>query len=64
MLNNFYTFSHETLGMHFWTLPSLVLGITMLATAFGHSHKQKKREKKFEEELEEKLHPEGEGAKA
>lgn len=50
-----YNFIHQTLGLCFWDLPALLLGVLMIVMFAVHRHNQKKREKDFEEELEEKI---------
>ncbi len=42
---------HNTLGMHFYTLPMLIAGFVMLLTGILHQNKQNKREKEFEEKM-------------
>ena len=53
MLYNLYMFDHNVLHMCFWTLPSILIGIAMIAIVLLHNHKQKKREEAFEEKMEE-----------
>lgn len=55
MLYNLYQFVHNSLGICFWELPALLVGIIMIIVAVVHSRNQKKREKDFEEERQEKL---------
>ncbi len=55
MWMDLYRFTHDSLGMHFWELPALIMGVVTLVELIVHSRKQKKREEKFEEEREEKL---------
>lgn len=55
MLYNFYQFVHSSLGICFWELPALLVGIIMIIVAVVHSHNQKNREDDFEEERNEKL---------
>lgn len=55
MLYDLYQFIHNSLGLHFWDLPALIVGIVMIIVAIVHSRKQKKREDKYEEEREKKL---------
>lgn len=55
MLYNLYQFIHNSLGLCFWDIPALLVGIMMIVVFAVHRHNQKKREKDFEEELEEKI---------
>lgn len=55
MWMNLYSFTHNSLGMHFWELPALLAGVITLVELVVHSHKQKKREKQFDEERTERL---------
>ena len=55
MLYNFYQFVHHSIGIHFWDIPALVTGLTMIAAAIGHNRFQRKREDDMQEELEKKL---------
>lgn len=55
MLYNLYQFVHNSLGLHFWDLPALLVAIVMVIVAIVHSRNQKKREDKFEEQRQEKL---------
>lgn len=55
MLYQLYQFVHNSLGICFWDLPALFIGVIMIIVVVGHRHKQKKREKDFEKDLEEKI---------
>ena len=55
MLYNFSYFVHNSLGLHFWDLPALLVGVIMIVMLIVHTHNQKKREKDFEEELDQKI---------
>ena len=55
MLYNFYYFVHNSLGLHFWDLPALLVGVIIIVRVVVHTHNQKKREKDFDEERQEKL---------
>lgn len=55
MLYNFSYFVHNNLGLHFWDLPALLVGVIMIVMLIVHTHNQKKREKDFDEERQEKL---------
>lgn len=55
MLYNLYQFVHNSLGICFWELPALLVGIIMIIVVVVHSRNQKKREDDFEEERNEKL---------
>lgn len=50
-----YNFIHQTLGLCFWDLPALLVGVLMIVMFAVHRHNQKKREKDFQEELEDKI---------
>lgn len=52
---NLYNFVHNSLGMHFWELPALIVGVILLVEVIVHNVNQKKREKRFDEERTEKL---------
>lgn len=52
---NLFNFVHNSLGMHFWELPTLIAGVILLAEVIVHSLNQKKREEQFDEEWAEKL---------
>lgn len=62
MLYNLYQFVHNSLGLHFWDIPALLVGVIMIVVFAVHRHNQKKREKDFEDELEEKIKTIQEGA--
>ena len=49
MLYNFSYFVHNSLGLHFWDLPALLVGVIMIVMLIVHTHNQKKREKDFDE---------------
>ena len=51
MLYNLYQFIHNTLGLCFWDLPALLVGIIMIVVFAVHKHNQKKRKSNFEDEL-------------
>lgn len=55
MLYDFYYYVHNSLGLHFWDLPALAVGIVMIVMLIVHTHNQRKREKKFDKERKEKL---------
>lgn len=55
MLYNLYQFVHNSLGLHFWDLPALLVAIVMIIIAIVHSRNQKKRENEYEEKREKKL---------
>lgn len=55
MLYDFSYFVHNNLNLHFWDLPSLLVGAVMIVMVVVHMHNQKKREKNFDEERKEKL---------
>lgn len=52
---NLFNFVHNSLGMHFWELPTLIAGVILLAEVIVHSLNQKKREEQFDRERAEKL---------
>ncbi|MGC4020355.1 MAG: hypothetical protein QM793_14775 [Muricomes sp.] len=54
MLYNLYQFVHNSLGLCFWDIPALLVGVIMIVVYAVHRNNQKKREKNFEDELEEK----------
>lgn len=55
MLYDFSYFVHNSLNLHFWDLPTLLVGAVMIVMVVVHIHNQKKREKNFDEERKEKL---------
>ena len=55
MLYNLYQFVHNSLGLHFWDIPALLVAVAMIIVIMVHGHNQKKRENKYEEERQEKL---------
>lgn len=55
MLYNLYQTLHNSLGLCFWELPALLVGIIMIVMFAVHKHNQKKRQNEFEDELEEKI---------
>lgn len=55
MLYNLYQFVHNSLGLHFWDIPALLVAVAMIIIAIVHGRNQKKREDKYEEERQEKL---------
>lgn len=54
MLENFYGFSHNV-GLHVYTIPTLVVALVLVVMVLVHNHNQKKRQKDFEEEMEKKF---------
>ena len=55
MLYNLYQFIHNSLGLCFWDLPALLVGIIMIVVFAVRQRNQKKRQNNFEDELEEKM---------
>ena len=55
MLYNLYEYSHHTLGLHLWDLPTILVAVITVIVLIVHSHNKKKREDDFEEERREKL---------
>ena len=55
MLYNFYEFAHNSLGMHFWDLPALLVAVILIVVLIVHSRNQKKRDDDFDKERKEKL---------
>lgn len=55
MFYNLYQFTHNSMGMHFWDLWTLVLAVLLIVVLIVHSRNQKKREDKFEETRAERL---------
>jgi hypothetical protein len=51
----FWDFMHNTIGVHAYFFPTLILAVAIPTVALVHGHKQKKRDDEFEEELEKKL---------
>lgn len=47
-----YEFTHDTLGMCFWTLPALITAGIMVIVGLVHWRNQRKRDKEFEERME------------
>ena len=44
MLYDFSYFVHDSLGLHFWDLPALLVGAVMIVMVVVHVLNQKKRE--------------------
>lgn len=55
MLYNLYEFSHNTMGLHLWDLPALLVVVVTVVVFIVHSRNQKKREDDFNEARKEKL---------
>lgn len=55
MFYNMYEGVHNSLGLHFWDLPTLVVAVLLIVVLIVHSRNQKKREDDFNEAREEKL---------
>lgn len=55
MLYDLYQFVHNSLGLCFWEIPALLVGIGMIILFAVHKHNQKKRLREFEDGLEEKI---------
>lgn len=55
MLYNLYETIHDSLGLCFWDLPAVLVGIIMIVVFAVHKHNQKKRQDEFETDLEEKI---------
>lgn len=55
MLYNFYEFAHNSIGVHFWDLPALLVGVVLIVVLIVHSRNQKKRDDDFDKERNEKL---------
>ncbi|MBM6990932.1 MAG: hypothetical protein I3I98_06010 [Mobilibacterium timonense] len=64
MVEAYYEFCHQTLGVHMYTIPLIIAAA--LAVLFGllHWRKQNKREKEFQDELEKKYNSNAGGASA
>ncbi len=64
MVEAYYEFCHQTLGVHMYTIPLIIAAV--LAVLFGllHWRKQNKREKEFQDELEKKYNSNVDGATA
>ncbi|MQM72022.1 MAG: hypothetical protein DUD26_06705 [Eubacteriaceae bacterium] len=54
MIQAYYTFCHETLNIHMYTIPLIVAGALAILFGLLHWRKQKKREDEFEDKMEEK----------
>ena len=52
MLYKLWLFSHNTLGLHIYTLFSLPVIIAMIIMGVVHTRNQRKRDKDFEDEME------------
>ena len=50
-----FNFVHNSLGMHFWELAALIVGVLLLVEIIVHSLNQKRREGQFDKERKEKL---------
>lgn len=55
MLYNLFEFIHNSLGLHFWDLPALLVGVAIVVILIVHTHNQRKRENEFDEARKEKL---------
>lgn len=55
MLYDLYQFVHNSLGLCFWDIPAVLVGVVMIIMFAVHKHNQKKRLNEFEDELEEKI---------
>lgn len=55
MLYNYFQFAHNSMGLHFWDLPTLLAAVGLIVVLIVHSRNQKKRDDNFDKEREEKL---------
>ena len=55
MWMNLYGFTHNSLGMHFWEIPALIIGVITLVELLVHSRNQKKRDERFDKERTQRL---------
>lgn len=55
MWYDFYEFVHSSMGMHFWDLPTIIVGVLIIVMLVVHTLNQKKREDRFDKERAEKL---------
>lgn len=55
MLYHLDQFIHNSLGLCFWDLPTLLVGIIMIIILAVHIHSQKKRKSDFKERLKKKI---------
>lgn len=51
MIYNLWHFLHDQWGMHFWTLPAIIVGVIMVVMVIWHNRSQKKRQADFEEQM-------------
>ena len=54
MIVSYFNWCHS-LGMHLYTLPTIITGAGMAVMGLVHWRNQRKRDKDFEEKLEDKL---------
>lgn len=64
MVEAYYEFCHNTLGVHMYTIPLIIAAV--LAVLFGllHWRKQNKREREFQDDMEKKYNSNVDGATA
>ncbi len=55
MLYNLYHYIHNNLGLHFWDVPAILVGVILIIMLIVHVFNQKRRDKKYEKAREEKL---------
>ena len=55
MFYNMYEGVHNSLGLHFWDLPTLVVAVLLIVVLVVHSRNQKKREDELNDARDEKL---------
>ena len=49
MIENYYNFCHNTLGIEMYTIPLLIAAAVACVIGLVHWHKQNKRQDEFEE---------------
>lgn len=55
MLYNLYHYIHNNLGLHFWDVPAILVGVILIIMLIVHVFNQKRRDRKYEKAREELL---------
>ena len=50
MIENYYNYCHQVLGIHMYTIPLIIVAVLMIVMGLIHWLNQRKRQEEFDEE--------------
>jgi uncharacterized membrane protein YidH (DUF202 family) len=53
MIENYYNYCHQVLGIHMYTIPLIIVAVLMIVMGLIHWLNQRKRQEEFDENAEE-----------